>query len=258
MEYEFRFLWYESRDYRIYKAVHKQDRFMDVLIKEYKEHVSVDRIHFEKEILTSLRGNRKFIQLLDIFTSARAYNLVLENCHFTLQQYSDNTLFKDKTIADITWELFESVRQLNNNNVYLLNLRPENVWVQLDPRDNSCTFKITDFLDCVRDWQPMQRQLCYPDYFAAPETYDDKSNEPLTKADIYSLGKIMLTLRTKEPSVANKFDRKNEAQIEADKASLHECLNAIVERAEDKMCSRRANLFQVYMLFKEYYSSELR
>jgi serine/threonine protein kinase len=258
MEYDDKFLWHETRDYKIFKAANKQDRFCEVLIKEYKQHVDEDKMHFEKEILTSLKGNKKFIQLLDSYSSATAYRLVLENCHFTLQQYSDNTLFKDRVIADITWELFESVRQLNNNNVYLLNLRPENVWVQIDPRTNSCTFKITDFLDVVRDPEPPLKPPCEPNEYVAPEAFQKHCGYHLTKADIYSLGKIMLSLKLKEPSDACKFEKKSPEQRKADLDSMNEYLKMILERSVEEIPTRRANLFHIYILYKDYYKSDLR
>ena len=259
-EYDQKYLWYETRDYKIFKAVHRQDRLCDLLIKEYKPHVEVDKIHFEKEILNSLRGKKNFIQLLDSYTSTTAYNLVLENCHFTLQQYSDNTHFKDKTIADITFELFEAVRQLNNNNVYLLNLRPENVWVQVDPHDNTCTFKITDFLDSVRESDPTLRPISDDDQleFAAPETYQKKGIYPLTKADIYSIGKILECLKFKEPCLSCKLERKSDAQKQAEYQSMNCYLKDIIERAREESPTRRANLFMIHVLFKEYYKSDFR
>ena len=135
----------DMEDYMMYRCSCKgsNDRY---LIREYKDHVSEERIYNEIRMFERLMKckNENVIKFISHCTQDGVHFSIFEDCLFNLEVYSTIKDFTDGEIMDISFALFKVIRWMNNQSIYLVNLRPNNIWISLD-ESRRMVFKVTDF-----------------------------------------------------------------------------------------------------------------
>lgn len=254
MDYAIDYALADSRDYIIHKG-HSKIGMEPVIIKEYKAHVPEDKIANERKLLQEFQSNQYVLRFFGHCQQAKIHFCVFEYAEFSLEQYSSHKFFTDKETVDIANHIFAGLRTLHNSSIYLLNLRMDNIWVTVD-KERKCSFKFIDFLDAV---QGEEAKLCAiePDDFTAPEISQDQYWTYVSKADIYSLGQIIVHLKIKVSRISEIHEKQEEAyKIEFEK--MHDELRRILEMCLKDEAADRGNLFNIGEVFKCYYASAIR
>lgn len=255
MDYEVEYLLCNYPEYKMYKGVSKLTR-EGVLIKEYKDTVTDQRIEREREMLGLFKDSPHVVKKIAYFTMGKVRMLVLEECSFTLHNLLSSKMFKNKEVVDIGFKIFTGLQELANNDIYLRNLRPDNIWISLNS-DNECQFKFGDFLESI-EAGPKHKSKIYPsDEYNAPEI---TTIGPyfVNKADIYSLGNIMYALVFRLSSKAKFGDTYIEEQTQEELNNLHKGLRDILEGCTQKEPLHRFNMFGLSEAFKAFYRYDVR
>jgi tRNA A-37 threonylcarbamoyl transferase component Bud32 len=174
----------------IFKKEHKNE-----ILKEFYRFSLVHKL-FDKNIV---RHNSVWIE--NSLNENIILYIVMDLCNKTLEQIIDeireNTdLKKDKILTPIGYyllsqifiEILECVQFLHENNIIHRDLNPYNIMLT---RDRKIFIRIVDFgLIAIHEFadQTHSSDEGHPDYMA-PEVFDGRIYD--TKADIYSLGKIL-------------------------------------------------------------------
>lgn len=254
MDYAIDYVVSDCRDYIIHKG-HSKFGMEPVIIKEYKAHVLEEKITNERQHFQELQSNPHVLRFFGHCQQAKMHFCVFEDAQFNLDQYCNHKSFSDKETVDIANAILAGLRSLHNSSIYLLNLRLDNIWVNVD-KERKCNFKFIDFLDAVKG---EDAKLCnlMADDFTAPEVSQDQYWTYVSKADIYSLGQIIVHLKIKVGKIAENQDKQEEAyKIEFEK--MHDELRRILEMCLKDEAADRGNLFNIGEVFKCYYASDIR
>ena len=136
----------EMKDYTLYRCI-RQDTNEKNLIKKYRDQISTKRIEFESEMFN--KCEKQFgLPVLRRETEFRdngVFYAVFRESFMSLKQYLDSKIFSDREIMDVGLSIFKLIREFNYHGIYLINLNPTNLWIDLDEQ-RRLVFKVSDFL----------------------------------------------------------------------------------------------------------------
>lgn len=241
----------DLNDYTLFRC-YRQDTKERNLIKKYRDLSRMKRYEYEKAMFIKCEKELGLpvLKRESEFRDNEAYYAVFRESFMCLKQYLDSKELSDREIMDVGLAIFKLIRDFNNSGIYLVNLSPKNLWVDLDEH-NRLVFKVSDFLEASEIEKPVSSNIyIQKTEFTAPELIEKMSVLSFTKADLFSFGQILYTMKFphNEKSLA---ERQMEVQSKDTEFSV-DILRAVLHGLLKEDPRSRLNSFTLNELFVQY------
>ena len=251
-KYEKKDLLGEGKFSKVYLGVNKENDEEKVAIKEI-EKSSIDKKIFLKHIEKIKRLKcPNTLNHSNFYEDETNYYFITELCDFNLKDfYNKKGKLKENEIKQIIKELNNSLKEMNDLQIYNREIKLENILIKYNGKDKpEKGFKVFfDDIGILRILIDTKNFLFYENNFLAPELEKaikedkiEKNPEINEKNDLYSLGILIyyLIFKSTEPNqdnikkledknlsslLLNLLEKSNKKRISWENYFLNECIN---------------------------------
>lgn len=170
------------------------------ILKELKNPKRIDRFENEIQAIGSLSTHQNVVQLIDsgIYRDREKPAYVMPEADMALDKYLSTRNFSVDELLDIFIGILSGIEHIHKEKIIHRDIKPENILVF------SGVPKISDLGLCLIADAPRHTHIdeaVGPRYYMAPELEDGRHPDVSYSADIYSLGKLMYFILSKDRKI---------------------------------------------------------
>ena len=180
----------------VYEVFHRTDnRYYAVkqLKRPAKKKSQLQSCFREVDVLTQVQSSPHVVRYYDAWVSDFHLHIQMELCQENLCKFMENGFIHEERALRVLAHISCALCTMHGLGFVHLDIKPENIYVQVDPCTRLPIFKLGDFgtARCMTDTEDVEEGT---NLYLAPEMLNPDSKQPyrqFDKADIFSLGVLI-------------------------------------------------------------------